>query len=85
MQYMAWPDHGVPDDSTDFLDFVSLVRTKREDSQDPVVVHCRSGLENNRPCTSAVTPTSRESIRFRPRPSPHIPTNCSCFKCLDHH
>ncbi|KAI5088866.1 protein tyrosine phosphatase, non-receptor type 4b isoform X2 [Silurus meridionalis] len=44
MQYMAWPDHGVPDDSTDFLNFVSLVRSKRGDSQDPVVVHCSAGI-----------------------------------------
>jgi len=26
MQYIAWPDHGVPDDSSDFLDFVIRVR-----------------------------------------------------------
>ncbi|XP_026803560.2 tyrosine-protein phosphatase non-receptor type 4b isoform X2 [Pangasianodon hypophthalmus] len=44
MQYMAWPDHGVPDDSTDFLNFVNLVRSKRGDSQDPVVVHCSAGI-----------------------------------------
>uniref|UniRef100_A0AAR2LDG3 protein-tyrosine-phosphatase n=1 Tax=Pygocentrus nattereri TaxID=42514 RepID=A0AAR2LDG3_PYGNA len=44
MQYMAWPDHGVPDDSTDFLNFVSLVRSKRGDSEEPVVVHCSAGI-----------------------------------------
>uniref|UniRef100_A0A8B9RLV7 protein-tyrosine-phosphatase n=1 Tax=Astyanax mexicanus TaxID=7994 RepID=A0A8B9RLV7_ASTMX len=44
MQYMAWPDHGVPDDSTDFLNFVSLVRSKRGDSQEAVVVHCSAGI-----------------------------------------
>jgi len=26
MQYIAWPDHGCPDDSSDFLDFVIRVR-----------------------------------------------------------
>ena len=26
MQYIAWPDHGVPEDSSDFLDFVVRVR-----------------------------------------------------------
>lgn len=26
MQYIAWPDHGVPEDSSDFLDFVIRVR-----------------------------------------------------------
>ncbi|TSK67217.1 Tyrosine-protein phosphatase non-receptor type 4 [Bagarius yarrelli] len=44
MQYMAWPDHGVPEDSTDFLNFVNLVRSKRGDAPDPVVVHCSAGI-----------------------------------------
>ncbi|XP_026872433.1 tyrosine-protein phosphatase non-receptor type 4b isoform X2 [Electrophorus electricus] len=44
MQYMAWPDHGVPDDSTDFLNFVSLVRSQRGESQEPVLVHCSAGI-----------------------------------------
>lgn len=43
IQYLAWPDHGVPDDSTDFLDFVALVRTKRAGQDQPMVVHCRYG------------------------------------------
>lgn len=41
IQYLAWPDHGVPDDSTDFLDFVGLVRAKRAGQDHPMVVHCR--------------------------------------------
>ncbi|XP_076159641.1 tyrosine-protein phosphatase non-receptor type 4b isoform X2 [Alosa pseudoharengus] len=44
LQYMAWPDHGVPDDSTYFLDFVGLVRGKREGKDQPVVVHCSAGI-----------------------------------------
>ncbi|CAB1327990.1 unnamed protein product, partial [Coregonus sp. 'balchen'] len=44
IQYMAWPDHGVPDDYTDFLDFVSLVRGKREGKEEPVIVHCSAGI-----------------------------------------
>uniref|UniRef100_A0A6Q2YQ05 Tyrosine-protein phosphatase n=1 Tax=Esox lucius TaxID=8010 RepID=A0A6Q2YQ05_ESOLU len=44
IQYMAWPDHGVPDDSTDFLDLVSLVRSKREVKEEPVIVHCSAGI-----------------------------------------
>lgn len=44
IQYLAWPDHGVPDDSTDFLDFVSLVRSKRAGKDEPVVVHCSAGI-----------------------------------------
>uniref|UniRef100_A0A8C9RQL2 Tyrosine-protein phosphatase n=1 Tax=Scleropages formosus TaxID=113540 RepID=A0A8C9RQL2_SCLFO len=44
IQYVAWPDHGVPDDSTDFLDFVSLLRSKRTSKDEPVVVHCSAGI-----------------------------------------
>ncbi|XP_019737954.1 tyrosine-protein phosphatase non-receptor type 4 [Hippocampus comes] len=44
IQYLAWPDHGVPDDSTDFLDFVALVRSKRTGQDQPVVVHCSAGI-----------------------------------------
>uniref|UniRef100_H0XEG9 Tyrosine-protein phosphatase non-receptor type n=1 Tax=Otolemur garnettii TaxID=30611 RepID=H0XEG9_OTOGA len=40
LQYVAWPDHGVPDDSSDFLEFVNYVRSLRVDSE-PVLVHCR--------------------------------------------
>ena len=29
MQYLAWPDHGVPDDSSEFLNFVKQVREAR--------------------------------------------------------
>uniref|UniRef100_A0A8C2E5H1 Uncharacterized protein n=1 Tax=Cyprinus carpio TaxID=7962 RepID=A0A8C2E5H1_CYPCA len=44
LHYLAWPDHGVPDDSTDFLDFVTLVRSKRAGKDEPVVVHCSAGI-----------------------------------------
>ncbi|XP_053323226.1 tyrosine-protein phosphatase non-receptor type 3 isoform X2 [Spea bombifrons] len=43
LQYVAWPDHGVPDDSSDFLEFVTCVRQKRLDNQ-PVLVHCSAGI-----------------------------------------
>lgn len=42
IQYIAWPDHGVPEDSSDFLLLVNKVRNIRMGSVDPVVVHCRS-------------------------------------------
>ncbi|XP_064614139.1 tyrosine-protein phosphatase non-receptor type 4-like [Liolophura sinensis] len=44
MQYIAWPDHGVPDDSSDFLDFVLKVRQNRVGMVDPTVVHCSAGI-----------------------------------------
>jgi len=40
LQYVAWPDHGVPEDSSDFLDFVQSMRSMRGKSV-PLMVHCR--------------------------------------------
>ncbi|BFZ01359.1 hypothetical protein BsWGS_04397 [Bradybaena similaris] len=44
MQYIAWPDHGVPDDPSDFLHFVMLVRQNRKGTAEPTVVHCSAGI-----------------------------------------
>uniref|UniRef100_A0A8C0HAN4 Tyrosine-protein phosphatase n=1 Tax=Chelonoidis abingdonii TaxID=106734 RepID=A0A8C0HAN4_CHEAB len=43
LQYVAWPDHGVPDDSRDFLEFVNCMRPKRVENE-PVLVHCSAGI-----------------------------------------
>uniref|UniRef100_A0AAR2KR52 protein-tyrosine-phosphatase n=1 Tax=Pygocentrus nattereri TaxID=42514 RepID=A0AAR2KR52_PYGNA len=43
LQYVAWPDHGVPEESSDFLDFVQTVRSKRRDTE-PLMVHCSAGI-----------------------------------------
>lgn len=44
MQYMAWPDHGVPDSPKMFLRFTQNVREARGDSTAPVIVHCSAGI-----------------------------------------
>ncbi|XP_028968584.1 tyrosine-protein phosphatase non-receptor type 3 [Galendromus occidentalis] len=45
LQYVKWPDHGVPQDSQDFVDFVHLVREFRAEAPiAPVVVHCSAGV-----------------------------------------
>ncbi|XP_069157851.1 tyrosine-protein phosphatase non-receptor type 4 isoform X6 [Procambarus clarkii] len=44
MQYLAWPDHGVPDDSTEFLNFVTQVRQARTGMVEPTIVHCSAGI-----------------------------------------
>lgn len=44
MQYMAWPDHGVPDSPETFLRFTQHVREARGDSPAPVIVHCSAGI-----------------------------------------
>ncbi|KAJ8004931.1 hypothetical protein DPEC_G00141410 [Dallia pectoralis] len=43
LQYVAWPDHGVPDDPTDFLLFVNFVRERRT-GDTPLMVHCSAGI-----------------------------------------
>ncbi|XP_017165256.1 tyrosine-protein phosphatase non-receptor type 3 isoform X2 [Poecilia reticulata] len=43
LQYVAWPDHGVPDDPSDFLLFISSVRERRK-ATEPLMVHCSAGI-----------------------------------------
>ncbi|XP_053743192.1 tyrosine-protein phosphatase non-receptor type 3 isoform X1 [Synchiropus splendidus] len=43
LQYVAWPDHGVPDDPSDFLLFINSVRARRKDDE-PLMVHCSAGI-----------------------------------------
>ena len=45
IQYTSWPDHGVPDDASDFLELVRKVRNVRSTSVEPVIVHCRYVFE----------------------------------------
>jgi protein tyrosine phosphatase len=44
MQYLAWPDHGVPDDSVQFLEFTERVRKARVGMVEPTIVHCSAGI-----------------------------------------
>lgn len=44
MQYVAWPDHGVPDSPGLFLSFTERVREARQESSVPIVVHCSAGI-----------------------------------------
>ncbi|KAF2884556.1 hypothetical protein ILUMI_21621 [Ignelater luminosus] len=44
MQYVAWPDHGVPDSPGLFLSFTERVREARQESSAPIVVHCSAGI-----------------------------------------
>ena len=44
MQYVAWPDHGVPDSPAQFLSFTEKVREARKGDAAPVVVHCSAGI-----------------------------------------
>lgn len=44
MQYVAWPDHGVPDSPGLFLAFTEHVRESRSNSSGPIIVHCSAGI-----------------------------------------
>ena len=44
MQYVSWPDHGVPDQASDFVQFVQRVRAARAGLVEPTVVHCSAGI-----------------------------------------
>lgn len=44
MQYLAWPDHGVPDDCGEFISFCRRVREARAGTSEPIIVHCSAGI-----------------------------------------
>ncbi|VEL34270.1 unnamed protein product [Protopolystoma xenopodis] len=45
LQYISWPDHGVPDSPDDLIAFVQRVRAARIGYDTaPVVVHCSAGI-----------------------------------------
>ena len=44
MQYVSWPDHGVPEQAADFVQFVQRVRAARAGLVEPTVVHCSAGI-----------------------------------------
>lgn len=43
MQYIAWPDHGVPESPQQFLSFTEKVRQSKKGDV-PLVVHCSAGI-----------------------------------------
>ncbi|KAJ8951573.1 hypothetical protein NQ318_020450 [Aromia moschata] len=43
IQYIAWPDHGVPDSPQQFLSFTERVCQSRKGDA-PIVVHCSAGI-----------------------------------------
>jgi len=43
-QYIAWPDHGVPDTSIEMLRFRAVVKEKFDPNAGPMTVHCSAGV-----------------------------------------
>ncbi|XP_065213567.1 tyrosine-protein phosphatase Lar isoform X3 [Planococcus citri] len=44
LQFTAWPDHGVPDHSAPFLQFLRRVKNVNPVEAGPVIVHCSAGV-----------------------------------------
>ena len=44
VQYLDWPDHGVPVSATHFLDYVRFTRSLLTDDDKPILVHCSAGI-----------------------------------------
>ncbi|XP_015911559.1 tyrosine-protein phosphatase non-receptor type 4 isoform X2 [Parasteatoda tepidariorum] len=44
LQYINWPDHGVPEDFSNFLEFIQQLRDLRRDAGGIVAVHCSAGV-----------------------------------------
>ncbi|GFU29168.1 receptor-type tyrosine-protein phosphatase T [Nephila pilipes] len=42
--FTSWPDHGVPLNTTPFINFLKKVRIYNSDYNAPVVVHCSAGI-----------------------------------------
>lgn len=43
-QYVAWPDHGVPEETTSILTYRRVVRQCHEDAHGILLVHCSAGV-----------------------------------------
>ncbi|XP_073496476.1 tyrosine-protein phosphatase non-receptor type 18 [Phyllobates terribilis] len=42
-QYIAWPDRGIPDSYSCFLEMIQMVRQHQDEHQAPMCVHCSAG------------------------------------------
>ena len=43
-QFTAWPDHGVPEHSAPFLQFIRRIHQLNSPDSGPVVTHCSAGV-----------------------------------------
>ena len=43
-QFTAWPDHGVPEHSAPFLQFIRRIHQLNTPDSGPVVTHCSAGV-----------------------------------------
>ena len=43
-QFTAWPDHGVPEHSAPFLQFIKRIHMLNTPDSGPIVTHCSAGV-----------------------------------------
>ncbi|CAG9584090.1 putative tyrosine specific protein phosphatase [Leishmania major strain Friedlin] len=44
MQYVAWPDQGVPQSSVTLMEMINTIAKSPRSTQSPIVVHCSGGI-----------------------------------------
>ncbi|KAG5488966.1 hypothetical protein JIQ42_00585 [Leishmania sp. Namibia] len=44
MQYVAWPDQGVPQSSVTLMEMINVIAKSPRSTQSPIVVHCSGGV-----------------------------------------
>ncbi|OAF72157.1 hypothetical protein A3Q56_00036 [Intoshia linei] len=44
LQYTSWPDHGVPTDFDNFIQFIQVVREEKKGILENTIVHCSAGI-----------------------------------------
>ncbi|KPA81628.1 putative tyrosine specific protein phosphatase [Leptomonas pyrrhocoris] len=44
MQYVAWPDQGVPESSATLMEIIQAIAKSPRSTQSPIVVHCSGGV-----------------------------------------
>lgn len=71
LQFLGWPDHGVPHKPNKLIAFIKLARTYYEDEK-PILVHCSAGC--GRTGTFCVLDCSEYFIKSQP--CPHDPIAC---------
>ncbi|CAI9608015.1 unnamed protein product, partial [Staurois parvus] len=47
LQYLRWPDHGVPRNTSDLVQLIALMDKCRTPGSGPTIVHCSAGIGRN--------------------------------------
>jgi len=79
LQYIAWPDHGIPPTTTAFLSLMDDAY-KFNHTQGPIVVHCSAGI--GRSGTFCIVHSILEKIKYDLQQNPEEEPNISVVKAV---